>query len=98
MLTFNSLHLPRLLIQNNYSTLQQAAPAAQRPVAYVPVANTKDNPPCNTLFIGNLSEACDEGELRALFAGQPGFRQLKLVRACSGSAFSGLQWRLEGAQ
>ncbi len=42
--------------------------------------NTKDNPPCNTLFIGNLSESTNEDELRGLFVGQPGFRQLKLVR------------------
>jgi hypothetical protein len=63
---------------------QQAAPppvAQQR--AYVPVANTKDNPPCNTLFIGNLSEAAQEADLHALFAAQPGFRQLKLVRSFS---------------
>ena len=31
--------------------------------------NTKDNPPCNTLFIGNLGEAVNENELRALFSG-----------------------------
>jgi hypothetical protein len=48
--------------------------------SYAPVVNTKDNPPCNTLFIGNLAEATSEDELRALFAHQPGFRQLKLVR------------------
>ncbi|KAG2493881.1 hypothetical protein HYH03_007818 [Edaphochlamys debaryana] len=39
-----------------------------------------DNPPCNTLFVGNLSDNVDEGELRNLFAGSPGFRQLKLMR------------------
>lgn len=57
----------------------QAAPV-QPPRSYVPVNNTKDNPPCNTLFIGNLSESTNEDELRGLFAGQPGFRQLKVVR------------------
>lgn len=31
--------------------------------------NTKDNPPCNTLFIGNLGEATSEAELRGLFSG-----------------------------
>lgn len=31
--------------------------------------NTKDNPPCNTLFIGNLGEAVNETELRNLFSG-----------------------------
>lgn len=29
--------------------------------------NTKDNPPCNTLFVGNLSESVLESELRGLF-------------------------------
>lgn len=30
--------------------------------------NTKDNPPCNTLFIGNLGENINEEELRGLFS------------------------------
>jgi hypothetical protein len=34
------------------------------------IQNTKDNPPCNTLFIGNLGEAVNETELRGLFSGQ----------------------------
>eukprot|EP00878_Enallax_costatus_P012860 GHUV01013428.1.p1 GENE.GHUV01013428.1~~GHUV01013428.1.p1 ORF type:complete len:205 (+),score=45.62 GHUV01013428.1:76-690(+) len=38
---------------------------------YAPVSNTKDNPPCNTLFIGNLSDNVDEGELQGLFSTQP---------------------------
>ncbi|PIN11781.1 RNA binding protein (contains RRM repeats) [Handroanthus impetiginosus] len=37
------------------------------PSSYVPVQNTKDNPPCNTLFIGNLGENINEEELRGLF-------------------------------
>lgn len=48
--------------------------------ARVNILNTKDNPPCNTLFIGNLGEKTSEAELRALFAGQPGFRQMKVLR------------------
>ncbi|KAG2427887.1 hypothetical protein HYH02_014491 [Chlamydomonas schloesseri] len=39
-----------------------------------------DNPPCNTLFVGNLADSVDENELRSLFSGSPGFRQLKLMR------------------
>ena len=31
-----------------------APEAAAGPRSYAPVTNTKDNPPCNTLFIGNL--------------------------------------------
>ncbi|RRT58030.1 hypothetical protein B296_00046865 [Ensete ventricosum] len=30
--------------------------------------NTKDNPPCNTLFIGNLGENVNEEEVRDLFS------------------------------
>lgn len=41
-----------------------AFPAAR---AYAPVKNEKDNPPINTLFIGNLGENVDEGELLAVF-------------------------------
>lgn len=37
------------------------------PRSYAPVKNEKDNPPCNTLFIGNLGEGVDENELRAAF-------------------------------
>lgn len=29
---------------------------------------TKDNPPCNTLFIGNLGENVIEEEVRGLFS------------------------------
>ncbi|XP_073144183.1 uncharacterized protein [Henckelia pumila] len=48
--------------------------------SYLPVQNTKDNPPCNTLFIGNLGENINEEELRVLFGAQPGFKQMKIIR------------------
>jgi RNA recognition motif-containing protein len=35
------------------------------------VSNTKDNPPCNTLFVGNLGDGVEESELQALFSAQP---------------------------
>lgn len=50
------------------------------PSSYVPVQNIKDNPPCNTLFIGNLGENINEEELRGIFSGQPGFKQMKVLR------------------
>ncbi|XP_050136005.1 uncharacterized protein LOC126611672 [Malus sylvestris] len=53
---------------------------APAPSSYVPVLNTKDNPPCNTLFIGNLGESINEEELRGLFSSQPGFKQMKVLR------------------
>jgi hypothetical protein len=49
-------------------------------IGFAPVTNTRDNPPCNTLFIGNLGDNVDEQELRDLFSSQPGYKQLKLVR------------------
>ncbi|KAE9468039.1 hypothetical protein C3L33_00048, partial [Rhododendron williamsianum] len=55
------------------------APVAA-PSSYVPVQNIKDNPPCNTLFIGNLGENVNEDELRGLFIMQPGFKQMKVLR------------------
>ncbi|KAE8658891.1 hypothetical protein F3Y22_tig00116965pilonHSYRG00115 [Hibiscus syriacus] len=50
------------------------------PSSYVPILNTKDNPPCNTLFIGNLGENINEEELKGLFSVQPGFKQMKILR------------------
>lgn len=44
------------------------------------VQNRFDNPACNTLFIGNLGDEVDEGELYLLLSLQPGFKQIKLVR------------------
>ncbi|KAL6749327.1 hypothetical protein V8C86DRAFT_2850608 [Haematococcus lacustris] len=46
-----------------------------------------DNPPCNTLFVGNLSETVSEAELHAIFGNQPGFCQLKVVRGRNTTAF-----------
>lgn len=42
-----------------------------------PPANPADqNPPCNTLYVGNLPPDATEQELRALFSPQKGFRRL----------------------
>ncbi|XP_060206067.1 uncharacterized protein LOC132633578 isoform X2 [Lycium barbarum] len=50
--------------------MPMAAPApVPAPSSYAPVQNTKDNPPCNTLFIGNLGENINEEELRGLISG-----------------------------
>ena len=52
------------------------------------VSNTKDNPPCSTLFVGNLGDQVSEQELAQLFGSQPGFVTLKVVRnAKSATAF-----------
>lgn len=44
-----------------------ALSGAHTPPRYAPVKNEKDNPPCNTLFIGNLGEGVDEQEVRSVF-------------------------------
>ncbi|KIY96419.1 Cell wall integrity protein scw1 [Monoraphidium neglectum] len=36
-----------------------------------------DNPPCSTLFIGNLGPGVTEAELRRVFSVQPGYVQLR---------------------
>lgn len=41
--------------------------APMQPRGYAPITNTKDNPPCNTLFIGNLGDSVSEAEMRGLF-------------------------------
>lgn len=61
-----------------------AAAASPQPQGYQAISNTKDNPPCNTLFIGNLGDATDENELRQIFGGLAGFRQIKLNRGGRG--------------
>lgn len=49
-------------------------PISLRSQGFSPVTNLRDNPPCNTLFIGNLGDNVNENELRALLSPQPGYR------------------------
>ncbi|KAF6149057.1 hypothetical protein GIB67_018635 [Kingdonia uniflora] len=57
------------------------APASlPSPSVYAPIQNVKDNPPCNTLFIGNLGENTTEEELRGMFSIRPGFKQMKVLK------------------
>ena len=55
-----------------------------QPTGFAPVTNIGDNPPCSTLFVGNLGDAVSEHELRGLFAVQPGFRQVRPARRTTG--------------
>ncbi|GMF07352.1 unnamed protein product [[Candida] boidinii] len=51
-----------------------------------PPANPADqNPPCNTLYVGNLPPDATEAELRALFSPQRGFRRLSFRNKMSNS-------------
>ncbi|WEJ92726.1 cell cycle RNA binding protein whi3 [Yamadazyma tenuis] len=66
------------------SPIQQVAGGARKDVPDLsllarvpPPANPADqNPPCNTLYVGNLPPDATEQELRALFSPQKGFRRL----------------------
>ena len=43
----------------------------------IPQPNPADqNPPCNTLYVGNLPPDTSEAELKELFSKQPGYRRL----------------------
>eukprot|EP01025_Chloroclados_australasicus_P065850 TRINITY_DN8985_c0_g2_i1.p1 TRINITY_DN8985_c0_g2~~TRINITY_DN8985_c0_g2_i1.p1 ORF type:complete len:360 (+),score=40.43 TRINITY_DN8985_c0_g2_i1:316-1395(+) len=75
--------LPMQLTSASSMGLAAPVPAPVRP-AYGQVTNMRDNPPCNTLFVGNLSDNVDENDLRSLFQAQPGFRQMKLVHGDKG--------------
>ncbi|CAI5964122.1 unnamed protein product, partial [Closterium sp. NIES-65] len=61
-----------------------SAPAAVMPrtvaPSYTPSKVYKDNPPCNTLYIGNLSPFVNETEILSVFGTQPGYVQMKLTR------------------
>ena len=53
----------------------QFSPHLQRP--HYPAANPADqNPPCNTLYVGNLPLDTSEDELKAIFSKQRGYRRL----------------------
>jgi hypothetical protein len=63
---------------------QGGSSAGGGPVGYAPVSNARDNPPCNTLFIGNLGDAVQEADLHVLFGGQP-VRQSACIDKHAGS-------------
>lgn len=56
------------------TTAGTANVAPVQPQGFQPVANLNDNPPCNTLFVGNLADTVSEPELQGLFGTQPGFK------------------------
>ncbi|KAG1670821.1 hypothetical protein FOA52_003412 [Chlamydomonas sp. UWO 241] len=66
---------------------RQAAPGGMPGGMMRPAGGEGDNPPCNTLFVGNLGDGVSEGELQSLFAATSGFRHLKLVRGARTTAF-----------
>lgn len=55
---------------SSYGGAGYSAPPPYRPQGFQAPnsAGAGDNPPCNTLFVGNLAENVNENELRGLFA------------------------------
>jgi len=64
--------IPNLGPNTNY---QLAAPHYQRH-NYPPVNPADQNPPCNTLYVGNLPMDTSEDELKAMFSKQRGYKRL----------------------
>lgn len=74
--------------QSNGMTSPRAAPAMQSPMSptfpqmnyprhqYPPVNPADQNPPCNTLYVGNLPLDTSEDELKAVFSKQRGYKRL----------------------
>jgi hypothetical protein len=60
------------------STLQVAHTAAAHLASrtYPPVNSVDQNPPCNTLYVGNLPMLASEDELLVIFSKQRGFKRL----------------------
>lgn len=60
-----------------FSTPQQTPTVTQFPRHSLPPINPADqNPPCNTLYVGNLPLDTSEDELKAMFSKQRGFKRL----------------------
>ncbi|KAG7764871.1 hypothetical protein KL946_002738 [Ogataea haglerorum] len=65
------------LVQTSQQQQQQHIPELSLLARVPPPANPADqNPPCNTLYVGNLPPDATELELRTLFQPQKGFRRL----------------------
>ena len=45
-----------------------------------------ENPPCNTLYVGNLPSNANEGEIRSVFCLMPGFRRLSFKTKVGGGS------------
>ena len=57
---------------NGYPTSPQPYPRTQMP----PVNPADQNPPCNTLYVGNLPQDTSEDELKMIFSKQRGYRRM----------------------
>ncbi|KAH8881805.1 hypothetical protein GQ53DRAFT_848008 [Thozetella sp. PMI_491] len=65
--------------KNNGSVTHPQQPTSYQPLSgynFPPVNPADQNPPCNTLYVGNLPLDTSEEELKAIFSEQPGYRRL----------------------
>ncbi|CDK27979.1 unnamed protein product [Kuraishia capsulata CBS 1993] len=69
----NTITSPQAQPQSHQASIPDLSLLARVPP---PVNPADQNPPCNTLYVGNLPPDATEAELRALFAPQQGFRRL----------------------
>eukprot|EP00218_Dolichomastix_sp_CCMP3274_P013700 CAMPEP_0170141788 /NCGR_PEP_ID=MMETSP0033_2-20121228/7224_1 /TAXON_ID=195969 /ORGANISM="Dolichomastix tenuilepis, Strain CCMP3274" /LENGTH=346 /DNA_ID=CAMNT_0010378075 /DNA_START=17 /DNA_END=1057 /DNA_ORIENTATION=- len=58
-----------------------------------PKSSTSNNPPCNTLFVGNLGESVMEAEIHDLFSRYHGFLQIKMVRSSHNDTLAFVQFQ-----
>ena len=49
-----------------------------------PVLSDQNNPPCNTLYVGNLPVNASEDELRTIFVQYPGYKRLSFRQKANG--------------
>ena len=62
--------------QQQFSQAQSNRSCCRPPITYPPVNPADQNPPCNTLYVGNLPIDTSEDELKAMFSKQRGYRRL----------------------
>ena len=67
--------LPSALSNGQSTGYQQYSQHFARPT-YPPVNPADQNPPCNTLYVGNLPMDTSEDELKAVFSKQRGYKRL----------------------
>ncbi|PJF19677.1 Rna binding protein [Paramicrosporidium saccamoebae] len=74
------------LLQNVFKSSSTPSSSAGTPAPSVCGDSVfAENPPCNTLYVGNLPPNANEMELRSIFATCPGFRRLSFKPKFGGS-------------
>lgn len=74
-----NVHTPTSAVSPNFSNMGSSTPYHPSPyqrLNYPPVNPADQNPPCNTLYVGNLPPDTSEDELKALFSRQRGYKRM----------------------